>query len=245
MINFSAISNKSIIGKVLRLFLWLIPQSAIIRILQGPLKNKKWIKGSGVNGYWIGSYESDGQKVFIKNLKKGNVVFDIGANVGFYSLLAAELVGLEGKVFAFEPFEENFNYLKKHIEINNYKNIFSFKAAVSDKSSFAFFKKEESSAMGHFGDGNINVETISLDDWVQNGKLPTPDFLKIDVESAEFLVLKGAQDLLKINHPIIFLSIHSDLLREECFNFLLSMGYNLFPIKEEDLNKANEILAKL
>lgn len=245
MINFSAISDGSIIGKILRFFLRFIPKNTVVRILQGPLKGKKWIKGSGVNGYWLGSYESEEQKIFIENIKKGDVVFDIGANVGFYSLLAAELIGSGGKVFAFEPFEENFNYIKKHMEMNNYKNIFSFGAAVSDKTGLAFFKKEKSAAMGHLGDGDIRVGVISLDEQIKNRKLPIPNFLKIDVEGAEFLVLKGAQNLLKVNHPIIFISIHSDSLREECFNFLLSLGYNLFSIKEKDLNKANEILAKL
>lgn len=119
MINFSAISNRSITGKILRFFLWFITQKTTVRILQGPLKNKKWIKGSGVNGYWLGSYESDEQKVFIENLKKGDIVFDIGANVGFYSLLAAEVIGFKGKVFSFEPLPENFKHIKKHIEINN------------------------------------------------------------------------------------------------------------------------------
>lgn len=228
----------------MRFFLKFIPQNAKVRILQGKLSGKKWIKGSGVNGYWLGTYELEGQKVFIENLKSGDIIFDIGANVGFYSLLAAELAGEESRVFSFEPLEENFNYLKKHILINNYRNIFLFKEAVADKNDFGFFKKEKSSAMGHLGDGNIKVETISLDEWIKNGKLPFPNFLKIDVEGAEFSVLKGAQNLLKEKHPIIFLSIHGDLLREKCFNFLLSSGYDLFPIKKEGLNKANEILAK-
>lgn len=245
MINFYAISNKLTTGKILRFFLRFIPKNITIRILQGPLRGKKWIKNSGVNGYWLGSYELEGQKILFENLKKGDIFFDIGANVGFYSLLAAELVDKNGRVFSFEPFEENFYYLKKHIKINNYKNIFSFKMAVADKNNIAFFKKEKSSAMGHLGDGDIKVEVISLDEQLKNKELPIPNFLKIDVEGAEFLVLKGAQNLLKANHPIIFLSIHSDLLREECFNLLLSLGYNLSPIKEEDLNKANEFLAKL
>lgn len=235
MINFSAISNKSAIGKILRFFLRFVPKNTAVRILQGPLKGKKWFKNSGVNGYWLGSYELEDQKIFIENLKKSDIVFDIGANAGFYSLLAAELVGQNGKVFAFEPLDENFNYLKKHIEINNYKNIFPFKAAVSDKSGFAFFKKEESTAMSHLGadnSGDFKVETISIDDWVESGKLPIPNFLKIDVEGAEALVLKGAQSMLKKYRPAIFLSLHGEIARKECFAILNDCGYNLESIND-------------
>lgn len=244
MINFSAISNKSITGKILRLFLRLIPKNAVVRILQGPLKHKKWIKGSGVNSYWLGSYELSGQKVFMENLKKGDIVFDIGANVGFYSLLAADIVGSEGKVFAFEPLEENFSCLKKHIEINNYKNIFALKVAVSDQSGAAFLKKEKNASMAHLSDEGINIETISLDDWIQNKKLPIPDFLKIDVEGAELKVLKGAKNFLFQRRPIIFLSVHNKDLNKNCREFLKSLGYHFNVMKEDNLGGASEILAK-
>lgn len=133
MINFSAISNKSLIGKILRLCLLLIPGNATVKILQGPLKGKKWFKNSGVNGYWLGTYELEKQKFFEKTVKKGNVIYDIGANVGFYTLLAAELIGEEGKIFAFEPLPRNIFYLKKHIKINKFNNIVVIEAAVSDK----------------------------------------------------------------------------------------------------------------
>ena len=63
-----------------------IPENTKVLILQGRLKGKKWIKGSGVNGYWLGTYELEKQKMFEKNIKRGDVVFDIGANVGIYSL---------------------------------------------------------------------------------------------------------------------------------------------------------------
>jgi FkbM family methyltransferase len=245
MIDFSSISNKSIIGKVLRLLLFLIPSFAVVRILQGRLKGKKWIKGSGVNGYWLGSYELNNQKILSQVLKRGNIFFDIGANAGFYSLLAAEIVGPSGKVYAFEPLPENFNYLKKHIEINGYKNIFPFQAAISDKSGFAFFKKEESAAMGHLGadSGDFKVETISIDDLVESGKLPIPNSLKIDVEGAEILVLKGAINIFKNHHPSIFLATHNKELHDDCINFLKNLGYNLKSISNEDFAKADEIFA--
>jgi FkbM family methyltransferase len=244
MINFSKISNEKIIGKILRVLLKLIPQNTTVSIVQGKLKGKKWIKGSGVNGYWLGSYESEKVSLFEKTLKKGNTVFDIGAHVGFYTLLSAELAGKEGKVFSFEPLTANYEYLKKHIEINNYKNIIPFNVAVSDKDGFASFKQGENTSTGQLtSEGEIRVRTIAIDDWINNKKLPVPDILKIDVEGAEFAVLKGAVNLLNRYHPIIFLSTHSGGIHKKCCDLLLSLGYKLKPLginNDELLNSSSQ-----
>ena len=92
MINFSKISNKKLIGKILRALLKIIPKGMTVLIVQGKLKGKKWIKGSGFNGYWLGSYESEKVLIFEKTLKKGNILFDIGAHVGFYTLVLYSFV---------------------------------------------------------------------------------------------------------------------------------------------------------
>ena len=113
MINFSKILADSFIGKVLRKILKIIPPNFVLPILQGRLRGKKWVIGSGVFGYWLGTYEFEKQKLFTKTVKKGDIVFDVGAQAGFYSLLAAELIGEKGKVFAFEPMPDNISYLKK------------------------------------------------------------------------------------------------------------------------------------
>lgn len=134
MLDFFKTTKDSFLGKFLRKTLDLIPNGSEVRILRGPLRGKKWIKGAGVNSYWLGSYENEKVKIFKKFVKKGRVVFDIGANVGYYSLLAANLVGPSGKVFAFEPLRSNFEHLKKNADINFYRNIFPFEVAVSDKS---------------------------------------------------------------------------------------------------------------
>ena len=245
MINFSKISNKKTIGKILRALLKIIPKGMTVLIVQGRLKGKKWIKGSGVNGYWLGSYESEKVSLFEKTLKKGNIVFDIGAHIGFYSLLSAELTGKDGKVFSFEPLTTNYEYLKKHIEINNYRNITPLNVAVSDKDDFAFFSEGESTSTGHLANnGEIKVRTIAIDDWINNKKLPIPNVLKIDVEGAEFSVLKGAVNLLKTHHPVVFLSTHSSEIHKNCCDFLLALRYKLEPLGTDDIGKADEVLAK-
>jgi len=96
MINFSKISDRGFIGKTLRKVLNIFPKPEIIRILQGPLRGKKWVVKSGVNGYWLGTYELEKQKYFLQFIKEGDVVYDIGAHVGFYTLFTAQLVGKKG-----------------------------------------------------------------------------------------------------------------------------------------------------
>ena len=73
-----------------------------VRILQGKLRGKKWIVGSGNHAYWLGSHEYKKRILFEKVIRQGSIVFDIGAHVGFYTLLASVLVGTKGKVFAFD-----------------------------------------------------------------------------------------------------------------------------------------------
>jgi hypothetical protein len=120
MIDFSKISKKSLIGKFLRRILKLIPPNSVLPILQGKLRGTKWIIGSGVFSYQLGCYEAEKQKAFIKQVKSGDVFYDIGAHIGFYTLLASKLIGDRGRVYAFEPLPRNIFYLKKHISLNKF-----------------------------------------------------------------------------------------------------------------------------
>jgi FkbM family methyltransferase len=245
MINFSSISQNSIAGVIMRFFINLIPKNTRLFILQGKLKWKKWIKGSGVNGYWLGIYELDKQKFFIEKVKKGDVVFDIGAQSGFYSLLAAELSGENGKVFSFEPLPQNIFYLKKNIEINNCQNIKVIEAAVSENPGILKFERGNNNFTGRIGDGgDLEVKAVSIDNLINKKALPIPNVIKIDVEGAEFDVLKGAQIALK-NKPIIFLSIHriNSHIHSDCVNMLKNLSYEIIPIDANNVSEADEIVA--
>lgn len=96
MINFSSISSSKFIGRMLRLPLRLVPRELEVRILQGPLRRKRWIARSSEHGCWLGSYEAAKQERMIEFVRPGMVCWDVGANVGFYTLLLAELVGGAG-----------------------------------------------------------------------------------------------------------------------------------------------------
>ena len=237
--NFSAISEISLLGKVLRWPLRFIPASMRLPILQGRLRGTIWIVGAGNHGYWLGSYESDKQVVFEKYIHPGNVVYDIGAHTGYYSLLASTLVGPLGKVFAFEPLPRNIRFLKEHLRINQVTNIQVINAAVSDRSGSASFSDEDSSFSGRLtANGEIEVNMVCLDDLWAGGELPPPAVIKVDVEGAEFSVLSGAKRVIQTSRPFIFLATHGAEIHHQCEVWLQTAGYKL-----SILNSPDEILA--
>jgi FkbM family methyltransferase len=197
-------------------------------VLQGRLRGMKWIVGSGVHGYWLGSYEAEKQRAFTRIVSGKKVVFDIGANVGFYSLLSAVLVGEQGKVFAFEPLPRNVEYLRRHLSINNIHSVSVLQLALSDSTGTTAFEEAASHGMGRLSkEGSLLVRTDTLDRLYESGTLPDPEVMKIDVEGAEMYVLSGARRMLARAHPIIFLATHSQELHKECIEFLRSLGYRL------------------
>jgi FkbM family methyltransferase len=242
--NFSGISGKSLAGKALRLLLRLIPPDMVLPILQGRLRGLKWIVGSGSHGCWLGSYEYHKRKAFEKRVAKGSVVFDIGANAGFYTLLASVLVGPQGKVYAFEPVPRILRYLKEHLRINGMKNVCVIEAAVADCVGVAHFDAGPNPCTGHLAaDGCLKVRTVSLDEMVRRGELLPPDYMKIDVEGAEANVLLGAKSVLTALHPTIFLATHGKELHSTCCELLRSLGYSVEPISGPALDETDEVLA--
>ena len=89
LMSFSAISSNSLLGAALRYPLRWIPDDLVVPVLQGPLRGKKWIVGSSSHGCWLGGYEYEKQRRFAQAINPGGVVYDIGAHVGFYMLLAS------------------------------------------------------------------------------------------------------------------------------------------------------------
>ncbi len=148
-----------------------------------------------------GTYDPFETEVLKNQIKKGDVVLDLGANIGFFTLIFAKLVGEEGKVFAFEPDPDNFSLLKKNIEINGYQNVILVHKAVSNETGKTrlYLSSEASDHRiydSYDGRKSIEIETTRLDDYFNkyNGRI---DFIKMDVQGAEWAVIKGASSLLQ------------------------------------------------
>ena len=217
------------------------------RVLTGPLKGARFILGSlsgegGGASVYFNRVEPGQTAAFAKELKPGHTFFDIGANVGYYTILASRLVGSNGSIAAFEPVMRNMGYLQRHLELNGISNARALPFAISDKAGIASFKTGSDSAMGMLDrSGDTLVPTISLDE-IASRLGARPDVLKIDVEGEEVAVLTGAAKVLEEDRPIIFLSTHSPELRESCLEHLNSRGYDVRPLCSPD--DPHEFLAK-
>jgi FkbM family methyltransferase len=237
-VNFSAIPAGSWIGFLLRLPLRVVPSRAVVPVLQGPLRGKKWVAGSSDHGCWLGSYELPKQRLFAAHLHPGDVVFDIGAHVGFYSLLAAEHVGRKGKVVAFEPLPANVQHLRRHVELNGYGNIGIIEAAVSDVEGQAVFAAGASTTQGSLSNsGTLEVRTVTIDSLARSGRIPLPNLMKLDVEGAEAAALRGATHVLRSAAPLIFLATHGSAVRDECHGLLRDLDYDIAPISDSPGNE--------
>lgn len=211
------------LGKYLKI---LVPEDLVLPIKIGKLKGKKWIVSSSNLECALGTYEYKKRVLFENEVSKNDIVYDIGAHVGFYTLLASELVGVNGFVVAFEPFPQNFSHLKNHVEINNCTNVMINEAAVSNSVGVSMFKEGTGTYTGRLThNGEIPVKTFSLDEFVRKHPHLMPNCLKIDVEGAEFSVLKGASNLIKKSKPKIFLATHNELVHKKCVDFLKKNKY--------------------
>lgn len=243
--DFSKISYRSTLGRLMRLPLRLLTKGTVLPIMQGSLRGKKWIVGAGEHGYWLGSYELQKRLAFEREITPGMVVYDIGANVGFYSLLAAHLTGPEGKVYAFEPVSRNVEYICRHIALNGCENVQVFEAAVAQQSGEARFDLGASIATGHLSQtGTVKVQQVCLDELLAVGEIFPPDTVKIDVEGAEFAVVQGAKHLIEVHRPLIFLDTHGRDAHEVTLGFLKAYGYQFEALDGRPLAEAKDLLAR-
>jgi FkbM family methyltransferase len=216
----------------------------VVPIIQGPLRGKRWVVGSSNHGCWLGSYEFQKQQIFIKTVSPGCVVYDIGAHVGFYTLLSSVLVGSQGKVLAFEPVPRNLQYLRRHVQMNCCPNVSVFPYAVSDMSGKESFDPSINSSMGYFSKkGGMEVTTITLDELIKFTNIPLPDVAKIDVEGAEFRVLMGGRQTIEKKKPILFLALHSPENLKSCSELLQRVGYRCEALNGTSTDDCDEFLA--
>ncbi len=189
----------------------------------------------------FGGYEKE---LIEKQIKKGDIVLDVGANIGFYTLIMAKLVGKTGRVFAFEACPTNFKILQKNVEANGYKNIVLINKAVTNSTKNIDFYIDEKNTAGNGlspkkGITPIEVPSIRLDDYFP--KKSRVDFIKIDIEGSEFLALLGSQNLLEENPKVkIITEFFPQLLNlvgsspKDYLNFLTEKKFKLYNISEKN-----------
>ncbi|MFW9875363.1 MAG: FkbM family methyltransferase [Candidatus Thorarchaeota archaeon] len=187
------------------------------------------LKDKGISSDLVldGIREPESTRIIQKELKKGDIVVDIGANIGYYALIEARLVGDKGKVYAIEPSPKNFEYLNKNIKLNNVKNIESYKLAIGDKDGVAKMNISPHSNLSSLVTqknrkiiGSINVNVTKLDNFLKNKKYP--NFIRMDVEGYEYNIIKGMEDTFKAKKPFkLFIELHPHIMKKKQTTFVL------------------------
>jgi FkbM family methyltransferase len=236
--------RTSFAGAAARSLINRLPAGIALPILRGPLRGKRWVVRSSFQSCWFGIYEYENQLRFVASLKPGAVVYDVGANVGFYTLLAAVIAGPGGRVYSFEPLPRNLAILRRHVQLNHLENVEIFDGAVSDSAGTAHFSTQNIPEMGFISStGDLEVRTFALDELLAAGRLRPPDVIKIDVEGAERDVFEGARKLLAEHRPTIMLATHGPEVHRRCLEFLRGLSYQLAPMDGKPLEHSTEVLA--
>jgi FkbM family methyltransferase len=235
-------SGQTHLGKMLRWPLKAIPRAAVVPILSGPARGLKWVVGASIHGCWLGIYESTKQKRFAAAIRPRDVVYDLGAQAGFYSLLASRLVGPQGAVYAFEPLPRNVGFLQRHIKLNGVANINVFELAIGGTDGTAQFADGPSPLQGSLSElGPRSVRVAQLDTLFSKDHLRPPKALKIDIEGGGLQACLGARKLLEIHKPVVFLAIDADS-DYECCDFLRTLGYQIEEFEQNEIIATTEAL---
>jgi len=191
--------------------------------------------------YYPGRYYDLANQLLIGHvLKPGGTFVDVGANLGVHSLLASSIVGVDGRVYSFEPNATTFELLKAHIAINRKENVQLFRLGLSDSCGAASLASvgphSGTSTLRHVEQADISqvVEISTGDEALKGCKISNPLLLKIDVEGFEGRVLAGMSEFLQRYQPIVTMEISPQWLSQEGTNaeqithLMAAHGYSPF-----------------
>jgi len=182
-------------------------------------------KGLSKQLFMHGYREPEFTRIIKNELKDGMRVVEIGANIGYYALIEAQIVGDTGRIYAIEPSPSNFQLLERNIDLNLYRNrVKTYDIAISNKNGKGKLYTSDyhnCSSMFKRRGGNIldgicecvDVKTSTLDNFIKDKK--PIDFIRMDIEGYEYFVIQGMKKTLHDNNPYkIFMEVHPPLIRE-------------------------------
>jgi FkbM family methyltransferase len=207
--------------------------------------------------FWYGYYEKEAITLWQMLIKKDQVVIDIGANIGYYAVMAA-CRATEGKVYAFEPLPQIYTQLTKNATLNHLVNLEAIPFAVSNQNGRLPFYISDTGNTGMSGlspsenfSGQIaTVTVVSLDDWATSKQLTKIDFIKMDIEGAEVDALSGMKYILENYQPVLFIEIRETLLKQYgqtpagIYHLLYGYGYTAYEIIKKTVIKKTAAYAE-
>ena len=206
------------------------------RVDAGPAKGVRfWVRMPEDKGIWTGGYEREFAGRVAAAIPKGGVSYDIGGWHGFFSGVMA--ANGARKVVVFEPLPTNIERIQRVMALNPGLPIELMATALGEKSGEAELVIMPESSMAKLAASSfqrdqtvgerIVVPIVAIDELVASGKAPPPDLMKLDVEGAELMVLKGASRTLAAHGPRIFAEVHSSALLVDVTAFLTGLGYQV------------------
>ncbi len=186
----------------------------------------------------------------LKIIKPGDICWDVGANIGFYTCLLASLVEDSGAIVAFEPAARTCGYLNENISLNQFTNVTVVNKGLGDKQEqrslyYSEAGLAEGTASLKYADGRATSERVTLDT-IDNliSELPIPDFIKIDVEGYQLEVLRGAEDCLKTHAPLLMAELRdvgetNRGIFGEIEDYVADLGYQLYEIRKHSIRQCD------
>ena len=169
--------------------------------------------------FWYGYYEKELSDLLKKSVKPGDVFLDLGANIGYFSLLVASN-SPSAKVISFEPVAGLFQNMNDNISLNNIKNISTINVAVGEinEEKELFVSAPDNLGMSsfhqpeNFSGKTERVRVVTIDDWFETSGLPGIDIIKLDIEGSELAALKGMKEVLQEQKPFLIVEINPGTL---------------------------------
>jgi len=201
------------------------------------------------NLFFNGVVDPDLKTFIEKYLKEDGVFFDIGANSGYFSIIAASNAP-KGTVYSFEPVPRTFNNLKKTVHANGNKNISLFKFCIGGKNGSTTFNISHSSDVSGMKQteyqtniSKIKTKVVNLDTFIVEHKIKVIDMVKIDTEGAEFEIISNSPNLINKIRPILVVEFSNKTSKPYNFTpaklheYLLKKNYLIYRFKRERLTK--------
>jgi FkbM family methyltransferase len=215
---------------------------SVVNIAAGGLEGMPMLLDLRVEkDFWVGTYEPEMQSALRELIKPGMTVYDVGANIGYVTLILGKLVGAQGKVYAFEALPDNVERLRRNVELNEYADrVTIFPGAVAAGAGEVSFLIHASGAMGKAAGSagrdeqylrEIVVPCISLDEFVFTQGNPPPQAVKMDIEGGEVLALPGMKRVLAEARPLMLMELHGPESARAAWEALTAANYQLCQMK--------------
>ena len=225
----------------------LLPNGEVMRLWS---RGDDWVSNQVFWRGWSG-YEPETAPLFFRLAHEAEVVIDVGAFVGFFSVLAG-LANRGGRVFAFEPMSDNAERLRRHVELNGLNNVELVQAAVSAHPGEAELFHTPGSypsstslvrdfMITHSGVISSVVPTVALDIFLEERGVESVSLVKLDIETGEPDALRGMRRTLKRDTPPIFCEVLSDEVGAELETILAPLGYRFYHLTEGGPQERGEI----